>query len=287
MHCGAAVLAAAPGHSDAQTSMPTAFEEAHAKHRRSMRWLAVLGILGAFVAALVGLQLSGALAVTGEQNAQPVLQATGALQAPELLRAEGNAGRPVLERAGSRVVMPDDIRNWLEHLRITEERRMRLAEEQINQALPFAAAGMAGLSGIEALFGDLDDPPVTVPEQLSNKSREGVVQGIRKSWGELTVFFNSVPPPVECVSIRNNYDQVVRETGNLTGEILEAITSPDTAAALSKVQDIRRRNKTLIDEPAIEADALVAELCRRYNTRKWFEIKGDVEGGTMGKNGIF
>lgn len=292
-------------------STPQAFIDAAAKSKRSMRWAVTLGLLGALLAAWVGWRASGALGLGGSQatadtlqasgsgsppvlgatgsDGSPVLEAQGAVP-PPMLRAEGNAGATVFERPGQIVVMPADIRAWLEHLRRTEEKRMRLAETQLSEMMVSLTLLQGGdpLSNLGALL-DEDDPLDSSAKAPSIEKTANDTLRQRKAWTELTAFFNSVQPPAECVPIRNEYDQVVRETGAMMGDIVGVVSDAGSnpQSALASLMRMQGKSKDRVDRPAAEADGLVGEICRKYNTRKWFDIQGDVGGGMFGKNKIF
>ena len=299
MHCGGPLLVPTQ-HAVSAEPIPASFQDATARNRRSTRWAVVLGLLGALLAAWIGLKASGALGLGGQQaqanslqasgsGNPPVLEAQGSNQ-PPILRAEGNSGSPVLERAGQVVVMPDDIRAWLEHLRRTEEKRMRLAENQISEMMVSLTLLQGGdpLSNLGGLLNE-DDPidSNAKPPSIEKTTNDTLRQ--RKAWTELTTFFNSVPPPAECAPIRNEYDQVVRETGammaDIVGVVADAGSNPQSA--LASLMRMQGKSKDRVDKPAAETDGLVGEICRKYNTRKWFDIQGDVGGGMFGKNKIF
>ena len=276
------------------------FQDAAARNRRSLRWAIAIGVIGALGAAFIGLRAAGALGLGGTvgtprslqatgSGGPPVLEALGGVQRP-ILRTEGSSGPPVLERPGQLVVMPDDIRAWLEHLRRTEERRMRLAEDQTAELMVSLTLLQGGdpLSNIGDLLNE-DDPLDANSKAPSIQKTTDDTQRQRKLWVELTTFFNSVPPPAECVPIRNEYDQVVRETGAMMSDIANVVdgASSNPQTALATLMRMQGKSKERVDRPATESDAMVGELCRKYNTRKWFDIRGDAGGGMFGKNKIF
>lgn len=294
MHCGGALAAPASGMPGGAASnatfAPAAFASEAQRQKRSMRRLLALAVIGSLAAAYIGLRASGVLGIGATAPEENTLQAQGSVDTPAILRAEGAAPAPFLQKPGERLVMPPEIREWLEHLRRTEERRMRLAEDQMGELM----VSLTLLQGGDPLsnLGDLLDPDApTYPEQdpPSLKRTAEDAQKHSRAWAELTRFFNSVPPPAECVPIRNEYDQVVRETGLMMTDIIGVVqgssSSPQTA--LSSLMRMRGRSEERIDQPAIRTDSLVQELCDKYNTRKWFDVKGDVGGGMLGKSGVF
>lgn len=286
MHCGGAL---ASGASATPTGSP-AFGGEAARQKRSMRWIAALAIVGSLAAAYIGLRASGALSVGASTPEAPTLQAQGSVNPPAILRTEGTTPPPSLDKPGQRIVMPAEIRDWLEHLRRTEEKRMRLAEDQMAELM----VSLTLLQGGDPLsnLGDLLDPDApTNPDQAPPSVRRTAedAQKHSRAWADLTRFFNSVPPPAECVPIRNEYDQVVRETGLMMTDIIGVVqgSTANPQTALASLMRMRGRSKERIDTPAIETDSLVQEICDKYDTRKWFDIKGDVGGGMLGKSGIF
>ncbi|MCB8932962.1 MAG: PepSY-associated TM helix domain-containing protein [Fimbriimonadaceae bacterium] len=290
MHCGGALGAPASNSPPPSGGGAPSFGAEAARQKRSMRWIAALAIVGSLAAAYIGLRASGALRIGASTPEAPTLEAQGSVQAPAILRTEGTTPPPALNKPGERIVMPPEIRDWLEHLRRTEEKRMRLAEDQMAELM----VSLTLLQGGDPLtnLGDLLDPDApTYPEQdpPSVKRTTEDAQKHSRAWAELTQFFNSVPPPAECVPIRNEYDQVVRETGLMMTDIMGLVqgSTANPQTALASLMRMRGRSKERIDQPAIETDSLVQEICNKYNTRKWFDVKGDVGGGMLGKSGIF
>lgn len=247
-------------------------------------WGIIVGVL-ALLGTVAGLMASGMLKVGASKN-DPAIRAQGSTP-PPLLTAQGSDPDPGVKAYGERVVMPDDVRKWLEHLEETERRRVETAKDQIMSLIVLKSSlGPGGVAAaIKGILGDGEEeiPPTRDVEQAS--------ADLQRPWRELNEFFNSVQPPEECVPIRNKYDIPLRETGTQIRDI-EAILSSagaggDPKELITKLNQIFEGHKSVVDKPAAETDAMVQQICNKYDTRKWFAIQGNVGGGSMMSAGGF
>jgi hypothetical protein len=246
----------------------------------------VLGLGAAGVLKLQGIwEKPSTLASEGFSERPSVLPVNSQGARPLLLPAEGQGGRPILPSGGEVKVMPADVRRWLEHLERIEKRRVSLTQTHLAGAMATMMTLQLGGSSAELdalLQGDLDgfDPGKTPP---AIEKTEGDLSSMRREWATLTLDFNSLAPPRECVPIRNSYDQAVRETGGMILDILGALqrSSDDREGALKTLMGMKGKSDVRIGVPAGEADGLVEEICRKYDTRKWFNIARDIGGGGM------
>lgn len=267
----------APGH--APGAMPGAVPPGYlpAPPARSKGPWIVLGVL-----VLAGLLAGGygLLRALGQPAPAGVAQATGAPPDPGILQAappQPAAGVTQLAPPPARTPMPDDVRRWLEHLQRTEQARIETTKTQLPQLM--ARAMRAKMSGAMEMLKSLaggEDPAAETPPPNQEFANE--VAAFQRSWQELVAFFNSYPPPTECVPIRNDYDQALRETGAMIGDVFALLAdseqNPDAAiAALTRMQGT---SAPRIDEAARRADQGVAQICEKYDTRKWFDLAGDI-----------
>ena len=184
--------------------------------------------------------------------------------------------------------MPTDVRAWLEHLERTEDERVRLSKKQLGEMMG-QMMGM-GLSG--AAFDDLvaeafgeESTGTGQDYDPSKRSKvESDARSLRKSWRELNTYFNSAQPPVECVSIKNAYEQCLGETSAMMLDILGALDAShgDPSGAIGTLMQMMGTSEGKIDVAAKQSDRLVRDICRKYETFKWFKVSGDVGGGLGG-----
>lgn len=221
--------------------------------------------------ALIGLSAAGMLRL-GRPETSPVLP----VAAPER--------KPVLHtEAPKGTKMPDDIRDWLEHLRQTEERRIDLTKEQIRHltiaSSEFQASSYADT--LKSFLGDPSETPEMPPDDASKKKAADIVDAVRPEWKKLAEEFEARTPPDECREMAAKYDQALRETGATTGDIIDTMYNlgSDPHQTIAKLEEIMKTHKERIDKPATEVDDAVAAICRKYETRKWFDIHGDIGNG--------
>jgi hypothetical protein len=309
MHCGQLLsqptgVPLPAGAAPIATSMPVPAPNAG---RRGLALGIVAGLavvlLGAFGLNAAGiLKLQGgapqasSLEASGSGSRMGVLPAEGGASdlgilprpgsAPDMgvLKAQGSAGRPVLLDESSMRMMPADVRRWLEHLERIERRRVRLTESQLAQAVSmFTLLQLGGsVEELQALLGgeESSDPQKT-PPTIANTQRD--LDAMRSEWTMLTSDFNALPPPQECALLRNEYDQVVRETGAMILDIVSAVAkaSEDRQGALQTLLSMRGKSAERIGAPATRSDELVQAICDKYGARKWFTIVPDIGGGGL------
>lgn len=209
--------------------------------------------------------------------------------APQPATAVPRETEPVLaEPKPPEVKMPDDIYSWLEHLRITEEKRKRLATDQMGDLLVTMSqiqSGGAIMDAIGSIFGsDPENSPVDVPQSKVNRVAEEA-ENKRKDWKDLKNFFLSIPPPAECAPIQASYAQCLGETGGMMMEILDAVAlaDRDPQAAIGALTRMKGQSSKRIDALGRQTDGQVQDICDKYQTRKWFTIESDFGGGVLGK----
>jgi hypothetical protein len=81
---------------------------------------------------------------------------------------------------------------------------------------------------------------------------------------------------------------VLNNTGAMMLEINDAVRSAanNRQRALQVLMGMQGQSTSRIDAPAKQSDGLVDGVCRKYITRKWFDIKGDIGGDVMSKLGF-
>lgn len=255
-------------------------------------WI-VLGVaLALAIGTLIGLTTAGVLGFGGKRAEAPALQVQGAQPNEPILQAPGNTAPPVLPRETVRRVMPDDVRAWLEHLERIERMRVSTSQSQMASAATMLTALQLGgtLEQMQGLLDAANDPfntptPTRAPAVAE---AEATLSQFRTAWNDIIFQFEQFPPPAECVPIRNAYDRVLRETGTMILDIVTAIkrSEEDRQGALQALMGMQGQSARRIGEPARQADDLVAEICARYETRKWFNILPDIGGGLMQRIGF-
>jgi hypothetical protein len=278
---------------------------------KRMAFYGVLTGIAVILALFLGLKAAGVFQLRSPSATKGTLQATGESPGGVLLQARGENPGALLKAQGDRPTglleahgtppdpilrseskapvdtpMPDDVREWLDHLRRTEEKRISLATSQISEAMVLmmelkgAGASMEQLQGLLDEAGGIEnsaDTKSTVDTALAK------ARAMQEEWPVLIQFFVSKPPPAECVPVRDRYDQVLRETAGMINDIIKIVvdSDKDPAAAIAKLEAMKGKSKNMIDKPALAADDGVAAICRKYNTKKWFDIQGDTGSGLL------
>jgi hypothetical protein len=310
MHCGKplAVQAAQPIAMPAMAQAAPAFPNPDAISSRKTTTVAIVTALALILALFLGLKASGILkfgasnpkldtlqakgqmadqnllGAEGQDPKIPLLQAQGQEPQIPLMRAEGNQGPQTLAEPAQKIEMPADVRRWLEHLEKIEKRKNDLSMKQIAQMtvlmqrMKVLGAGMGMLNGEDDEGGNLE-PSGAAKQEFDD---------LRPEWNQLLNDFRSFPPPAECRPIADDYYRAVSEIPGMNADLADILqnVSTDPAAALEKVMKLQNTSANVIDRYLGTSDAKVGDICRKYETRKWFDIKTDVGGGLMSKFGI-
>lgn len=310
MHCGQGLAGVAPAAAHptqmpmGQTMAAPAFPNAYANSGKKNTWIAVLTALCLVLAIFFGLKAAGILKVggtapklaslkaEGDAPNQKLLEATGQTPDQKILKAEGETpNTPLLTAEGStgpstlqktEITMPDDIRKWLEHLERIERRKNDLSLEQLGQ-MTVLMERMKVLGPSLGALGD-DDTGDTPPAEEAR----GKFNDLKPEWNKLIADFRAYPPPAECKPIADNFYRAINEIPGMTSDIADILSSAasDPSSALAKAYKLQNTSGNVIDRYLGETDRGVADICEKYHTRKWFQIKTDVGGGLMGKFGI-
>lgn len=276
MNCGQALAPPASPSPDGSAALPM-------PRRISPVWWAIGGIL-AVCAALAGLSAMGVLGIMGPKKNDPVLS-RGQDPAPSVLQRPGERSAPVLQR--DQVTMPADVRAWLEHLERIEKAKQELQREQADE-LMIAMSSMSGLVSGFGVEGLLDEETTGDPEAGIEKFMP--IDKMMDQWKALRRRFNEEGPPVpeECRTLRDEYDGVLMQVPGVMKDIATIagnVFDPSKSQKMKDLREIQRTHREYIDVPLRRSDDLLGQICDRYDTRKWFDIKVDA-GGMMGLPGI-
>lgn len=256
--------------------------------RKSNGFLPFAVVIAAIVAVLLlGLAASGALRKAASNDG-------------DSLRVQGKAPTPVLaKQAQAPAQMPQDVRDWLEHLRRIEERKNKLNSQELAQLQVFSAKfqALGPAAGLLSGTGDEEDnnnPEVPVKSQITD---------LASPWKQLVKDFQAVPPPPECQRLADEYFAGLNEIPGMMNDVQGVIDSVSQMAsgnaptdsnspsadqqakgALDKAYSMQGTSGTSIDAHFSSSDNMLGQICNQYNTPKWFSITPDVGGGMLGKS---
>ncbi|MBS1712870.1 MAG: hypothetical protein JST30_00890 [Armatimonadetes bacterium] len=261
-----------------------------AKEHRTYFWIGALLLVVALLFGLIGAGILG----FGEKGRSPFTDARGTKgpattgAGSETTAVTAASGGPTPFTGDSKTIkrMPKEVSDWLKHLELCERKRHDLSREAISglQVMGTMLSGTGATTEVlKGLLGDDYDMEKANPaNEVAQSAKDN-----RDSWRELITFFNSKPPPTECVPTRNAYQQCLTETQAMIGEIQSCLEfdPADTGAAQAAIAKLNRLTGTSahrIDVAGKQTDNLVQEVCDRYEVQKWFRIEGDVGGGVGG-----
>jgi hypothetical protein len=181
----------------------------------------------------------------------------------------------VLAKEVTRIVMPQDIYDWLEHLHQTELACVQITNGEISQGMvekeKLSVGG--GVDAVKDALNGIDDPN----SQLHSPT-EGLAKMIKQmhdSTADLLTKFDAIPAPSECIPIQAAYDQALSETASELGDLGDHLAAGD----IDKLMSMKGVSAAGIDSARAKADRLVGEICSRYDTRRWFTIDKDIAPG--------
>ncbi len=263
---GAIPTGAGPGQ-NSRATIGSAFED----DRRRRNKIAAAVIAGVLVLAI----LAG--------SAANLLQKNASIGDNSLLKKQAHVPPPVLEKTAEHVTMPEDIRNWLEHLHQTEIARVdttnkSIANARVEQAKDSVAGGAAG---VQSALDGMDDPNSQLKSPVDDLAR--MIKGMHDQVFDLQKQFDNYPAPNECIPIQAAYDQALGEEAAELGDLGDHLASGDVA----KLQSMEGTSVAGIDAAGAKTDRLVGEICDKYNTKKWFSINKDIgPGGVLAGTGF-
>ncbi|HVT11773.1 MAG TPA: hypothetical protein VHE55_05870 [Fimbriimonadaceae bacterium] len=255
------------------------------RKRNTILAIAISGVL--LLLLFIGLKASGVLAFGSKAPDNAVLNARGQGPDNSLLQSRGDKTNPTLEV--SRVTMPDDIRNWLEHLARMEKKKQALTATQLQQVRELQSE----LGGASGLTTPEDVQKMTDPDYNSFPTIDkatAMLNQLQPDWVALKKEFDSVPPPTECKPIAESYDaglQNIVDVFDSVEKLVSGVNLTDQNSIKKSADDVKEvglRHRRGIDGEFQQTDDQVQDICDKYQTRKWFKI--DAHGGSAGLLGF-
>jgi hypothetical protein len=178
--------------------------------------------------------------------------------------------------------MPDDIYKWLEHLRISEEKRNEVTISHLTTAYTEKEKAQleGGVDAVKDLLNGIDDPNSEMHPPTEKLGQ--VLKQMHDDVRQVQVFFDSMPPPQECIPIRDAYDQALTEEAAQMGDIGDHLASGD----IEKLLKMEGKSAAGIDSAGAKTDRLVGEICDKYNKRRWFSIASDIKSTSIFGSGF-
>ncbi len=182
------------------------------------------------------------------------------------------ANLKVVAKAPLEVKMPQDVLDWLEHLRKIEARKNELSIKQEADMKTFEIM----LNTLGPGIGQFD--PSQPEDQVGDKEPADVTKGkfedLRPQWEGLIKDFESKPPPAECKPIADDYFAGLSEVPGMISDLEDLMNqvNSDPQAALIKAQGLQSKSYRNIDENFAKTDVRVQTICDKYHVKKWFNI---------------
>lgn len=236
----------------------------------------------AIIAAIIALLIILILLLLWFLNGQKLLQVQG---------VGPTAPLQVAKAMPDKAKMPQDVWDYLEHVRRIEEKKNELSIKQAADMKTFEVM----LNTLGPGIGELDPYDQSgqgVPSGDANESKEpadvtkGKFENLRPQWEDLVKDFESKQPPAECQGLHDDYFAALNEIPGMITDLEDLLNQVATnpQAALVKAQGLQSTSYKTIDKNFIQADGRVQGLCDKYEMKKWFNI-GD-RGGVFAKPGF-
>ncbi len=294
--CAVAILAAAAAGLHFSGSL-----QREAKAPRTSPMLAETGRGTPSVFDSRGVATAPTLSVAGTSTTAPILNEEGTpmpatmsqtetppATAPIMSQAAPAPSEVPLLNAAPSTAMPDDVRKWLEHLERIERERQSLAASELSSAVTMLTT-LKAEDVTQGLDPNADDSQAEADRRVRQRQNRyaDTANTLRRSWEDLGRRFTAISAPTICLDAQGQYRKTLSETGAMMQELISAVrtAAQNPQAALSALTAMQGTSKSRIDAPARATDSDVASICQKYNTPKWFEIKGDVGGGIMSQLG--
>jgi hypothetical protein len=235
--------------------------------------------IGAGLLALVAATVMGA-------GALGLLKLPGQLPGGHQLMATATLPKPVLQKQA--IGMPQDVEDWLNHLKETERRKRLLTSRQYTEFSQMPAMMQLGVTTPEQVQ-KLTDPDQTLDTTPQNDALQDLVANAKPAWYRLNDFFMSKTAPPECVTIQQNYSLGLCQIGDTMSDLANVVKSIDpTSANLNSdvqsgkqdVYQIQQTHRETIDDSFKKALYGVDDVCKKYGKTRWFDI--DASGGGSG-----
>ena len=111
--------------------------------------------------------------------------------------------------------MPDDVRDWLEHLRMVEIKRAEVANRQVMSAMGMFMDLKSLASGDNAALldeGEGSDPNANRDPQAPGKVAQDA-SSMKLEWSQLMRAFDSKDAPAECMEMKRSYGPCAERNG--------------------------------------------------------------------------
>lgn len=252
----------------------------------------VLAGIAVIAAVLIGLNAAGLLQLNAKPSPAGNLKAEGS-QGPTLLEAQGNQAPPALQAtAPPKTDIPQNIKDWLEHLRRCENLKNDIHRDQANTLGVIQKRLLSGTGGLTVK--DVDrwtDPDGTTVDMDIFKDLDKQLDAMPGKWTELSQFFWSKPPPdADCQKIADSFDQGLREIPGAINDVRKLLsgfigtgdpTVDAQASAEADIKKIGRDHPKTLDQAFKDCEHLLTKLFIKYDTEQYFHIESDLPGGGL------
>lgn len=175
-------------------------------------------------------------------------------------------------QAPAEVKMPQDVYDWLEHLRRIEERKSELTIKQMSDMKTFELM----LNTLGSGIGQFDpsqpqgDPTDKEPADVT----KGKFEDLKPQWEGLIKDYRSKEPPEECKKLADDYYAALSEIPGQIADLEDLLNqvNSDPQAALVKAQTMQNSSYKNIDVKFASADTRFQGICDKYHMKKWFNI---------------
>jgi hypothetical protein len=203
----------------------------------------------------------------GVQPGSPNL-AVGSEGQPPSLAEPAEPGQPNLAVADGK--LPDDVSDWLAHLKRCDQRR-----ENLNSSLTKEFSGVPD---------DLANNNQTTPDELEGflagreNQVDALLERVSREFASLRTQFLSKKPPPACQSLANDYDAVLADTSKMFHEVSEAMRSLD----IDRLMNMMGTSYGRIDRNIQSANRTVQRICDQYGVPNRYQLFVDKPGSGFG-----
>lgn len=240
------------------------------------------GAIALIASALIGARAMGLIRLGDKIGGDDALKLTTS-SGPSTIKKVMSQGPPVLQK--QEVGMPQDVEDWLNHLKETERRKRILTQRQYTEFSQMPAMMQLGVTS-PAQVQQLTDPDSIMDKTPDNQALQDMVSDAKPAWYRLNDFFLSVKAPAECETIAENYSTGLCQIGDTMADIAKIVDSVDPSSAnlnsdiqagKKDVYEIQQTHRETVDQSFKKALYGVDDVCEKYHRKRWFDI--DTSGG--------
>lgn len=237
-------------------------------------------LLGIAVVALSGVIFSRMLAQPAQKDSGKVVQAPAHSGPGNVVQAPAGTkpSQPVQAPGGTPPPPPVEkidvaaIDDYLRFLKKVEDEKQGIIRKQM-------ADQLALLVQVKSLSATIEGEDYNNAFDNAHKTMDTNTN----EWDKLAQYFNTKSPPPACVELRNKYYDHLGKVSAAIFKVNNAMSQirSNPSNALSELTQMQGKTSGEVDAAIQSADDALYDVCKQFNLRKEFDIRGDAPTASM------